>query len=155
MKSLVVYDSTFGNTEKIAQSIAAGLKPLGAVKITKASASALADVEGTGLLIVGSPILGGRPSSSMQAFLSGLPAGSLDKVKIAAFDTRMTMPIAKLFGSAAVRMEATLKAKGGSSVATPEGFIVMGRSGPLKTGEIERAAEWARSLAEQQKTDRH
>ena len=31
-------------------------------------------------------------------------------------------------------------------VATPEGFIVTDTEGPLREGELERAAEWARGL---------
>jgi len=33
-------------------------------------------------------------------------------------------------------------------VGTPEGFLVKGKKGPLKEGELERAAGWARSLLE-------
>jgi hypothetical protein len=33
---------------------------------------------------------------------------------------------------------------GGRLVAPPEGFAVEGTEGPLKQGELERAAEWAR-----------
>lgn len=148
MKSYVVYDSAYGNTEKIAEAIAAALKSAGTVKIAKARAMSANELKSVELLVMGSPVLGGRPSPAMQSFLAGLPAGSLAHLKVATFDTRMTMPIAKLFGSAAARMEATLKAKGGIPVAPPEGFIVKGRSGPLKDGEIERAAQWARTLTE-------
>jgi hypothetical protein len=36
-------------------------------------------------------------------------------------------------------------------VAPPEGFIVKGREGPLKDGELERAAGWAKGILEKKK----
>jgi flavodoxin len=147
MKSFVIYDSAFGNTEKIAQSIAAGLKSAGTVRIAKARTVTAEELKSIELLVVGSPVLGGRPSTDIKAFLDRLRPGSLVHMKVATFDTRMTMLITKLFGSAAVRVEAMLKEKGGTPIAPPEGFVVLGRSGPLKEGEIEHAARWAHQLA--------
>jgi hypothetical protein len=36
--------------------------------------------------------------------------------------------------------------KGGTLIVLPECFIVKDSEGPLKAGELERAADWARSL---------
>jgi hypothetical protein len=36
--------------------------------------------------------------------------------------------------------------KGGELVFPPEGFLVKKSEGPLKDGELERAAEWAKGL---------
>jgi hypothetical protein len=51
-----------------------------------------------------------------------------------------------LIGYAAGRIASGLTSKGGRLIAKPEGFIVDGKEGPLKEGELERAAAWARSL---------
>jgi flavodoxin I len=40
----------------------------------------------------------------------------------------------------------SLEKKGGKRAIPPEGFLVMGEQGPLKDGELERAANWAKSL---------
>jgi len=64
---------------------------------------------------------------------------------VTSFDTRVKHPIAKLFGYAAGRIADGLTGKGGYPVA-PEGFIVMGNEGPLKEGELERAAGWAKRI---------
>jgi len=39
-----------------------------------------------------------------------------------------------------------LKGKGGYLTAQPDGFIVEDSEGPLKKGELERAASWAKKI---------
>jgi hypothetical protein len=46
-------------------------------------------------------------------------------------------------GYAAPRIAGKLKKRGGNQVVPPEGFFVKGKEGPLKEGELERAASWA------------
>ena len=145
MKALVVYDSQAGNTEAIARAIAAAA-PRGAARAVRVGDAKAADLKTVDVLAVGSPTLGGRPTPAIKAFLDGIPAGSLAKVRVAAFDTRMTMWVAKLFGWAADRIAAGLQAKGGIAAAKSEGFIVKGREGPLADGERERAAVWAKGF---------
>lgn len=145
MKALVVYDSQFGNTEAIARAIA-GAAPRGAARAIRVGDVKAGDVSAVDVLAVGSPTLGGRPTPAIKAFLEGIPAGSLAKVRVAAFDTRMTIFIAKLFGWAADRIAKALSSKGGLPAAKPEGFIVKDRGGPLADGERERAAVWAKGF---------
>ena len=53
MKALVVYDSIYGNTEKIAESIGKGL--VEDTKVIKAGDAGPSDLDSVGLLIAGSP----------------------------------------------------------------------------------------------------
>ncbi len=53
-----------------------------------------------------------------------------------------------VFGYAAGRIADSLKGKGGYLMVPPEGFIVEGNGGPLKQGELERAASWAKVVLE-------
>lgn len=53
----------------------------------------------------------------------------------------------KLFGWAAKPIAGRLTRAGGTLVAEPEGFVVLDSEGPLKEGEVERAAAWGRTLA--------
>lgn len=153
MNTLVLYDSVFGNTEKIAQSIGAALGTDAAV--CKVSDVKPEQLKGLTLLVVGSPTRAFRPTKDIQAFLKGLPGGALQGVPVAAFDTRINAEesnsgflrlMVKLFGYAAQPIADGLKRKGGQPVGTPEGFFVLSTEGPLKDGELERAAAWARQL---------
>lgn len=138
MNVLVIYDSQYGNTAKIAEAIAgaAGTK---AVKAGNASPEIL---KGVDILIVGSPTQGWRPTKAVQEFVKKL---SLSNVSVAAFDTRFKKP-RLLTGSAAKNIANTLKSAGGTLVAEPESFFVSGTEGPLLGGEIERAHAWAHAV---------
>ena len=151
-KVLVIYDSVFGNTEKIAQAIAAALGTQ-AMPVSQAEADQL---RGLDLLVVGSPTRGYRPTEGIAKLLNGLPKNHLASVRVAAFDTRIALEtidskalrfIVDKGGYAAGTIAKALEKKGGQLVAPGEGFYVTGEQGPLKDGELERAAAWAGRLA--------
>ena len=144
MKVLVVYDSAYGNTEKIAKAIAGALA--GEVSVVRAKEVDPSGLQPAGALIVGSPTQGGTMTQPIQDFLSRVPETSIKGTKVAAFDTRMAGRFVKMFGFAAEKIAKNLEARGGNLISPPEGFIVKGRKGPLKEGELERAAIWAKSL---------
>jgi len=150
-KVLVIYDSVFGNTEKIAQAIAAALE-IQAMHVSRAEADQL---RGLDLLVVGSPTRGFRPTEGTAKLLNGLPKNHLAGVRVAAFDTRIALEtidskalrfIVDKGGYAAGTIAKALEKKGGQLVASGEGFYVTGEQGPLKDGELERAAAWASRL---------
>ncbi|HOW91792.1 MAG TPA: flavodoxin domain-containing protein [Anaerolineaceae bacterium] len=153
MNALVIYDSVFGNTERIARSIAAAL---GEDTVAQnVSAVTAADLNGIDILFVGSPTRGFKPTPAITAFLASLPADALKGVKAAAFDTRIPLdsiknPIFRLIvkkGGYADRIIAKALAAKGAALAIPsDGFIVLASEGPLKEGERDRAAVWARSI---------
>ena len=149
MKTLVVYDSAYGNTKKIAESIGAAIA--GDVKVVSAGEADLSGLKSPDLLIVGSPTYGGRPTPAMHGFLDKIPKGSLKGINVAAFDTRLPSKWVKLFGFAAGRIDGSLKSKGGTPVVPPEPFFVKGREGPLLDGEKERAAAWAKEITKGKK----
>lgn len=154
MKVLVLYDSAFGNTEQIARAMGDALRSqvdAGAVRVGSAR---LDQLKGLDLLIVGSPTQGFRATEAMTQFLAGIPAGALDGVKVAAFDTRFSIEdsnfamrlLLKKGGFADKPIAEVLVKKGGELIVPGEGFIVKDKKGPLKQGELERAAAWARQL---------
>ncbi len=154
MKTLVVYDSYFNNTKKIAQAISKALKPKNTDAVYTNDIK-LKDLKDVGLLIVGSPTRAFSPTPPIKAFLNKIPSKSLQGVKIAAFDTRMSLKdvdskfltfMAGIFGFAAEPIAKKLKNKGGEQVIAPEGFIVAGMEGPLKEGELKRAENWAKLI---------
>jgi flavodoxin len=144
VKALIVYDSTYGNTEKIAKAIGAALT--GEVKVLRAGEVNPAELNAFDLLVIGSPTYGGRPMPSVAELLNKIPESAIKGKNIAAFDTRIPTKLAKIFGYAADRIAKNLKEKGGNPVVPGEGFFVNGKEGPLKEGELERAASWANGL---------
>ena len=156
MKVLVVYDSVYGNTEKIAVAVGGAFTQTDDVRVLPAVDAGLPDLEPVDLLIVGSPTQAGRPVKGVKTFLEKIPPGILQNTGIASFDTRISEQdsgfwvrlVLIFFGYAAGRIEKKLTAKGGYPVTGPEGFIVEGTEGPLKEGELERAADWGNRVRE-------
>jgi flavodoxin len=155
MKALVVYDSFFGNTEQIARAIGDTLAAQADVQTLRVGDVKPEHLAGLGLLIVGSPTRGFSPSPAIKAWLKNLAPHSLNGVKVVAFDTRIAvsdvdsriLPVfVKLFGYAAEPIATRLTKRGGVLVVPAEGFFVKGTEGPLKDGELERAAAWAQQI---------
>jgi len=158
MKAVVVYDTASGNTEKIALAIGQALGQREAVNVLKAGNAQPEDLTSAELLIVGSPTQKFRPLPLVTALLQNIPHDGLKKVRVAAFDTRITPEevarvgilafLVKLFGYAAEAIGKKLSQKGGTLLVPPQGFYVQGTQGPLVEGELERAAAWAKKIAE-------
>ena len=155
MKVLIIYDSFFGNTEQIAQAIGSALGSQEEVEILRVSHVKPEQLTGLNLIIVGSPTRGFRPTPAINKLLESIPKHGLKGVKVAAFDTRISMddidsrilpPLVRVFGYAAKPIADKLKKKEGELAIPPEGFFVEGTEGPLKVGELERAADWAKQI---------
>jgi hypothetical protein len=162
MRSLVVYESWFGNTRRVAEEIAGGLAAEGEVDVRTVD-DPLSALEGVDLLVLGGPThvhgLSSRRSREgaleqgghgeagigVRGFIDRLPNGA-DGPRVAAFDTRAHKPVL-LVGSAARGIARRLREHGYTLVTEPESFFVEGTPGPLEEGELERAKEWGRTLA--------
>jgi flavodoxin len=159
MKLLIIYDSVYGNTEQIARAMGDALGSHMDVEVFQVGDVQPQQLTGLDLLIVGSPTHGFRPTTAIRDLLETIPMNGLQGVKVAAFDTRISMdyvdsPLLRfvgrlvlgLFGYAAKPIADRLGKKGGELAIPPEGFIVKGTEGPLEEGELERAADWASQI---------
>lgn len=155
MKSLIIVDSQYGNTEKLAEEMASVLKTFGEARVVSAKQAITSDLNSIDLLIVGSPTQGGRATPAVQEFLAKLGDHVKNK-NFAAFDTRFEEGVQKFalrmlmkaIGYAAPKIASILSKKGGKQTVLPEGFIVSDKEGPIKDGERERSREWAKNLGE-------
>ena len=150
MKTLIVYDSMYGNTEKIAKIIGDAIA--GEIRVLHVGDVDPSELLKLNLLIVGSPTQGGRPTRTIQDFLNSVSGSVIKGVNIAAFDTRLSSRWVRIFGYAAGRIARSLEKLDGIPVVPPEGFFVEGTRGPLKEGEPERADSWAKGIVESSKT---
>jgi len=162
MRSLVVYESWFGNTQHIAERIALALQEEGQVELRTVD-DVVPPLEDVDLLVVGGPThvhgLSGKRSREaaldqggfgeigigVRGFIAALPNGAHGP-RVAAFDTRANKPVL-LVGSAAKGIARRLREHGYKLAVEPESFFVEGTPGPLEKGELERAGGWATRLA--------
>jgi flavodoxin-like protein len=165
MKALVVYESMFGNTEKVAGAVARGLQledvDAGLVEVGSATTELS---PGLDLLVVGAPTHAfglSRPGTRADAVRQGAEAERtrlglrewleslrFDPVRpplLAAFDTRVTKVrwVPKSAGPSAVHLA---RRHGLEAVGKPVGFLVDDVRGPLLAGELDRAVAWGRRL---------
>jgi flavorubredoxin len=106
-KAIVVYDSKFGNTEKIAKALSWGMRRNGfrvdCLKVDMADPIKLADYD---LIAIGAPTHTLSISEPMNDFLKKLENVNLQGKDGFAFDTRLEYPLS---GSAAKGIEKKLK----------------------------------------------
>ena len=153
-KAIVVCDSRFGNTEKIARALARGLKKqsVGAdcVRVDEVDLDKLGEYD---LLAIGGPTHMIGMSEPMKNFMKRLETVDI-KGKIGfAFDTRNESRMNKrswfmLENSAAKRIEGKMKGMKVRIVKPRESALVNGREGPLEEGMEERFERIGAELAE-------
>jgi hypothetical protein len=170
MRAVIVYESLFGNTHRIAQAISEGIREADARAETLCLPAAQATpdlVQDPDLLVVGGPThirgMTSRFSRKMGRKTEGKAdakpepdaggpglRGWFDSVprprsgrSAAAFDTRLD---SRMAGGAAAGIARRLRAHGYLLTAEPEGFIVEDAAGPLRAGELDRAKAWGATL---------
>jgi hypothetical protein len=173
MKAVVVFESMYGNTRAIAESVANGIRSSGPAEVTvvpvgAADGSSIAQAD---LIVVGGPThahgmshaatrraardAAGKPDSELRLD----PAASIEGpgirdwlahvdntgALIAAFDTRLDAP--PIFtGRAAPKVARQLQRRGFVSIADPESFLVT-KGTELCPGETARAQDWGSRLS--------
>jgi menaquinone-dependent protoporphyrinogen IX oxidase len=153
MKGIVIYDTSHGNTKKIAETITETLKESGmetdlfhVKEVKKLSAK---DYD---FLVLGSPTKFGTMSFAVKFFLGKVKSEEWINKPFAAFDTENPENIEKARAenkewSAAEKIAQKLKEKKMNLLLPVLKAAVHGQKGPLVDGEIERTKDYARGLA--------
>jgi flavodoxin len=147
MNALVIYDSTYGSTEEIAQAITDSLAQRCTVRLLRVNKVQPSDLKGVDLLVLGCPTLKRKPTPAVQAFLDCVSRWPLKSVSAAVFDTR-DRKLRLLTGSAASGVAKHLRKAGVHVLVAPHSFFVAAREGPLAEHELERATAWAHEILE-------
>lgn len=146
MKALIIHATRTGNTTRVAEAVADGMRAAGgSVEIIGIDEAPLVFAGDVDLVVIGGPTEGHSMTPQMEAYLDRLPAGALDGRAVTAFDTRVSWP-KLLSGSAADRIRDRLTRGGARLVAPVESFIVSMKP-EIRPEELERARAWGHSLA--------
>ncbi|GAA4544973.1 flavodoxin family protein [Amycolatopsis samaneae] len=162
-KAVVVFESMYGNTELVAESVAAGLAPHVPVEVVNVDDAPSAWPEAE-LLVLGGPThahgmsrantraeAARQSASAAQSRRTGLREwlGTLEQApgSVAVFDTRVAKP-RWITGSAALGVARRLRRLGHTLVVPPESFFVDSSSSHivLAEGEQDRARAWGDDL---------
>lgn len=171
MRALVVYESMYGNTHRVADAVGRGLAGTAEVAVVPVGQAGRELVDAVDLIVVGGPThahgmtrastrraaieQAGEPGSGLAVDPDATGPGlrdwfaSLDRMPAlaAAFDTRVRAPAA-LTGRASKGIAKALREHGAQVVAEPESFLV-GKESALDPAVEARAEAWGRRLAEE------
>jgi menaquinone-dependent protoporphyrinogen IX oxidase len=153
MKGVVVYDTSYGNTKKIAEIIVEILKESG----IEADLFNVKDVKKLSakdynFLVLGSPTRFGTMSFAIRGLLGKVKSEEWTSRPFAAFDTENPENIEHARTenkewSAAEKIADKLRDKKMNQLLPVLKASVLGQKGPLVEGEIERTKDYARELA--------
>jgi flavodoxin len=148
MNTLVIYESKYGNTEQVAETIGMQLLAEGPVRVATIESFKPQFLAGVDLVLIGGPTQAHRASPAMRKFLQSLEAGPA-ATRAIAFETRISGPVF-VWGSAAREIEAKLRAAKFDVIGPAGSFrVTLARQPELLDGELWRAAEWARWTADE------
>ena len=150
-KAIVVYESKYGNTKRVAEAIAEGMREVPGVEavLNEVKEVELDKLTEFDAILVGSPNHMGSATKGIRKFIDGL--GKLSPgVKLGAvFDTY----IGRDFEKAVKKMEKQIGEKvPGLNLAAPGLSIkVEGMKGPISEGELPKGKEFGVKMASQLK----
>lgn len=132
MKALVIYDSLYGNTEKVARALTSGMREQGIeVDCVRANAVDVGTLGAYDTIVIGGPTHRLGLSETMKTFTKQLKEADVKNKQAFAFDTKYKKRFA---GSAANKIEQRMKQSGMKVVKPNVSAIVLGREGPLEDG---------------------
>ena len=154
MKTLIIYDSAYGNTAKVADRVARIAAQYGKVREELANEVEGKDFEDVDMLFIGTPTQGGRPTPDLQAVIDDYAYTLSGTVHVAPFDTRLSAKtvgrglrlLMKIIGFASPKIAGAFRRDSKCIIEPAEGFIVKDAEGPLVKGELDRAAVWAERI---------
>jgi hypothetical protein len=162
MGAVVVYESMFGNTRRVAQAVAEGIREVMPADVVEVGEAAAGDRLDADLLVVGAPTHAfglSKPTTRADAeqragqsvisrgrgVREWLEDGWRTSAPAAAFDTHTQKP--NLPGHAGKAVDKRLRRAGCRVLERYESFAVHGYEGPLCDGEVDRARAWGTHLA--------
>ncbi len=154
MKGIVVYDTSYGNTKKIAETIAETLKESGIeIDLFYVKDVKKLSIKDYDFMVVGSPTKFGTMSFAIRFFLGKVTSEEWMNKPFTAFDTENPENMEKKEYSAAEKIAERLRDKKMNQLLPVLKAAVLGQKGPLKEGEIDRTKDYARELASKLKDE--
>jgi len=153
MKGIVVYDTSYGNTKKIAETITETLKETGiGVDLFYVKDVKKLNAKDYDFFVIGSPTKFGTMSFTIKFFLGKVKSEEWINKPFATFDTENPENIERSRienkeWSAAEKIAQKLKEKQMTQLLPVLKALVLDQKGPLVEGEVERTKDYAKELA--------
>jgi len=147
MKILIAYDTKYGNTKKVAELIAEGLKTVeeNTISLENVKEINLEKDETFDLILIGSPNQMGAHISSVKKFIKKLASSSLKGNSFAVFDTYVKKDFEKATGKMEKQIAKVMPNM--KKVSSGLSIKVGGLKGPIIEEELPKCKEFGIKLA--------
>ncbi len=145
--ALIVYESRYGNTKRVAETIAKGMQRIDGIE------TVLSEVKGVDLsaiprveaIVIGGPNHMGGPTRGIKKFIDKLSSLSLEGKRFAVFDTYGGGD----FEKATKKMEQRVREKAPAMKMMASGLSIKveGMKGPIAEGELPKCEDFGAKLA--------
>ena len=153
VKVIVVYESKYGNTKRVAETIMEGIREVQGAEtvlneLKEVDLNKIAEYD---VILIGSPNHYGGPTKSVSEFIDKLGKLNLDGRHFAVFDTYLGKGF---FEKAAKKMEKRINEKvpGLKRIGPMLSIAVQGSKGPIVEGELPKSKDFGKKIATQLKT---
>ncbi len=151
-KVIVAYESKYGNTKLVAETIIEGIKEVGKIEIVLSELKEvdLNKVTDYDAILIGSPNHWGGPTRGVRKFIDKLSKLNLERKLFAFFDTCLGTD----FEKAVKKMEKRINEKipGLKQIAPGLSIKVGGMKGPLVEDDLSKCREFGNRIATQIET---
>lgn len=156
VKTIIVYESKYGNTKLVAETIAEGMREIEGVetvvkKLKDVDPNKITDYDA---ILIGSPNHYGGPTKGVKRFIERLGKLHLEGKLYAAFDTYLGKKSDYFFETAVKKMEKTIKEKVPAlrQIAPGLSIKVQGIKGPIMEEELPKCKKFGEIIAIQLKS---
>ncbi|MEM0015203.1 MAG: flavodoxin domain-containing protein [Zestosphaera sp.] len=149
MRVIVVFETKYGNTRRVAEEICEGMKEVNGVEVVLKELKDVdvREVSNYDMILIGSPNHMGGPTRGIKAFIDELGRLRLEGVMYATFDTYMGRDLGKAVMKIVERV--SKRAPGLKQVVAGLSVRVQGLKGPIAEGELPKCREFGRNIATQ------
>jgi len=155
VKVIVVYQSKYGNTKLVAETITEGMSKVEGIEavikeLKEVDLNKIADYDG---ILIGSPNHYGGPTKRVKEFIDRLGKFRLKGKSFAVFDTYLGKKSDFFFEKAVKKMEKIIhqKVQALKQIAPGLSIKVQGMKGPIMEGELPKCREFGKKIATQLK----
>jgi flavodoxin len=147
MRALIVFESRYGNTKRVAEAIVEGMRQVEGMEtiLSEVKDVDLTAVPGCDAIVLGGPNHMGGPTGGVKKFIDKLGALPLEGKWFAVFDTYGGGD----FEKATKKMEQRIseKAPALKKIAPGLSIKVQGMKGPISEGELPKCKEFGTTIA--------
>lgn len=149
MRVLVVFESKYGNTKQVAETIIEGIREAAGIEtvLTERKEVDFNTITDYDIILVGTPNHMGGPTQGIMKFVDKLGKFNLEGKQAAVFD----MYVKKDFEKAVKKLEKHIKEKapGLKLIASGLSIRVNGMKRPISEGELPKCTKFGKKLATQ------